>query len=211
MTTPKIVKHTPFIWQYLDIASDREVELIRATGDNHFINNKAIDSCPRDKGCNNNQYDLTLLARKHPDANIRNELKPIDHLVDQIFVRAHLHYFKHNIPFSYSLMSTMTTGFNLNFWYRHYETKDDFAPHVDLDPKRRFIMAAMLYLNDDFTGGTTDFPMDKLRVKPIKNSILISPAGPYFIHTGSKLLEGEKHIMWSGYEILTPQVRDHKF
>ena len=57
MTTPKIVKHTPFIWQYLDIASDREVELIRATGDNHFINNKAIDSCPRDKGCNNNQYD----------------------------------------------------------------------------------------------------------------------------------------------------------
>tara|TARA_Y100001963_G_scaffold21699_1_gene28069 strand:+ start:698 stop:1324 length:627 start_codon:yes stop_codon:yes gene_type:complete len=207
----EVIKHTPFIWQYLDIASDREVDLIRATGENHLINNPNIKADRGGKYCDNNLYDLTSLAHKHPDEDLRNELKPIDHMIDQIFCRAHTHYFKNNKPFSYSLMATITKGFNLKFLYRHYDTKDSFAPHVDLDPRKRNILAGLLYLNDDFEGGTTDYPIDRLKVKSKKNSLLFSPVGPHFIHTGSRISKGEKHVVWSGYEIITPTVEDHKF
>lgn len=52
----------------------------------------------------------------------------------------------------------------------------------------------MLYLNDDFEGGTTDFMYQKHQEKPKQGKLVIWPAGYTHTHRGGMLLSGEKII-----------------
>jgi len=57
------------------------------------------------------------------------------------------------------------------------------------------ILAYMLYLNDDFEGGETEFLYLKTRIKPRKNRLLLWPAGFTHTHRGNMPLSGEKYII----------------
>jgi len=63
------------------------------------------------------------------------------------------------------------------------------------------ILAYMLYLNDDFEGGETEFLYLKTRIKPRKNRLIIWPAGFTHTHRGNMPLTGEKYILtgWVEY------------
>jgi len=52
----------------------------------------------------------------------------------------------------------------------------------------------MLYLNDNFEGGETEFMHQKHREKPEKGKILFWPAGFTHVHRGAMLLSGKKYI-----------------
>jgi len=53
-------------------------------------------------------------------------------------------------------------------------------------------IAALVYLNDEFEGGETEFLFCKKRVKPKKGSVVLFPAGFTHTHRGLMVLEGEK-------------------
>ena len=59
----------------------------------------------------------------------------------------------------------------------------------------------MLYLNDNFEGGTTEFKYQKHQEKPKQGKLVIWPAGYTHIHRGGMLLSGEKVIAtgWGFY------------
>lgn len=53
----------------------------------------------------------------------------------------------------------------------------------------------MLYLNDDYKGGETEFLYYKKRVQPEKGKLLIWPAGMTHAHRGGLVLEGTKYVI----------------
>jgi hypothetical protein len=78
---------------------------------------------------------------------------------------------------------------------------DDFESYsawhceaADLDTSDRMFVY-MLYLNDNFEGGTTDFMFQKHQEKPEQGKLVIWPAGYTHVHRGGMLLSGEKIIL----------------
>ena len=53
----------------------------------------------------------------------------------------------------------------------------------------------MIYLNDDYEGGETEFLYYKKRVQPEKGKLLIWPAGMTHCHRGGLVLKGTKYIV----------------
>tara|TARA_B100000131_G_scaffold288277_1_gene299496 strand:+ start:405 stop:1040 length:636 start_codon:yes stop_codon:yes gene_type:complete len=56
------------------------------------------------------------------------------------------------------------------------------------------VLATMIYLNDDFEGGETEFLYLKKRMKPVKGRVLIFPAAFTHTHRGGLVLDGTKYI-----------------
>ena len=52
----------------------------------------------------------------------------------------------------------------------------------------------MVYLNDDYEGGETEFLYYKRRVQPPKGTLLIWPAGMTHAHRGGLVLKGTKYV-----------------
>ena len=65
----------------------------------------------------------------------------------------------------------------------------------------RRMLVWMLYLNDDFEGGETEFLYYKRREKPEKGKLLIWPAGFTHTHRGGMVLEGMKYVVTGWYYI----------
>lgn len=59
------------------------------------------------------------------------------------------------------------------------------------------VLTWTIYLNDDFTGGETEFLHKNMRVKPKKGTLVIFPANYTHTHRGNPPLTGEKYIMTS--------------
>jgi hypothetical protein len=62
---------------------------------------------------------------------------------------------------------------------------------------RTRILTYTIYLNDDFTGGETEFLHKNMRVIPKKGTLAIFPANYTHTHRGNPPLTGEKYIMTS--------------
>lgn len=78
-------------------------------------------------------------------------------------------------------------GFHL--W--HYENTPN-------NPFRQLV--SMLYLNDNFDGGETEFLYQQCRIKPEAGKFVIFPGGWTHTHRGNPPLSGEKYIMTSWVE-----------
>lgn len=62
------------------------------------------------------------------------------------------------------------------------------------------IMTMMIYLNDDFEGGETEFINYKRRIKPETGKLLLWPAGYTHVHRGLMPLKGNKYIITTWIE-----------
>ena len=59
----------------------------------------------------------------------------------------------------------------------------------------RRVLATMMFLNDDFEGGETEFFYQKRRIKPTTGTVVIWPAGYTHTHRGNLVLKGTKYII----------------
>lgn len=57
----------------------------------------------------------------------------------------------------------------------------------------------MIYLNEDFDGGETEFFYQKKRIKPSTGTVIIWPAGFTHTHRGNLVLEGTKYVVTGWY------------
>ena len=101
-----------------------------------------------------------------------------------------------------------------------YEKGQEFKPHLDFEanPDRRYfiksfpkakhlaitndrIATIILYLNDDFEGGTTDFPLLNIDIKPHKGNFLYfkykekNSVADLTLHRGTPVISGTKKIL----------------
>ena len=73
---------------------------------------------------------------------------------------------------------------------------DRYDEHIDVqspDSSRRFL-SFLFYLNDDFTGGETEFTEGGL-VTPRRGSVLVFPPYWMYPHAGRRVITGTKYIM----------------
>tara|TARA_Y100000004_G_scaffold116561_1_gene131035 strand:- start:528 stop:1160 length:633 start_codon:yes stop_codon:yes gene_type:complete len=68
-------------------------------------------------------------------------------------------------------------------------------PYTLQDADSNRIAVWMLYLNDDYKGGETEFLYYKKRVEPEQGKLIIWPAGYTHAHRGGLVLEGNKYVI----------------
>lgn len=75
-----------------------------------------------------------------------------------------------------------------------YFTGKGMGPHVDgyEGASNNPVMSAVLYVNDDYEGGTIDFPNQGLSIKPEAGSVVMFPSTQPFVHSPNEIISGEK-------------------
>jgi len=68
------------------------------------------------------------------------------------------------------------------------------------------VLAWSLSLNDEYTGGETEFLHQSKRYKPMTGDLLVWPAGFTHIHRGNPPLDGEKYIATGWYEFMAGEI-----
>ena len=84
------------------------------------------------------------------------------------------------------------------FRVKRYNSRSDdrYDTHVDVaspESSSRYL-ALLYYLNDDFTGGETQF-YDGAIIKPKRGTVLVFPPYWMYPHAGLRVLSGTKYIM----------------
>jgi predicted 2-oxoglutarate/Fe(II)-dependent dioxygenase YbiX len=88
--------------------------------------------------------------------------------------------------------------------YLKYKPGGHYVPHVDkfygcAGTQGDRVFTALLYLNDDYAGGSLKFPYFKTQLKPKKGSILIFPSTWEYCHCVEPVYRGERHSMVSWF------------
>ena len=80
-------------------------------------------------------------------------------------------------------------------------TEDQFDTHVDIQDHQsaKRYLAFLVYLNDDFTGGTTTFPFHELTITPKTGRVLVFPPTWQYPHRGLPVTDGEPKYIMSTY------------
>lgn len=75
-----------------------------------------------------------------------------------------------------------------------YFTGKMMGPHVDGHDgaPNNPVMSAVIYINDDYDGGTIDFPNQGVCIKPEAGSVVMFPSTQPFVHSPNEILSGEK-------------------
>lgn len=96
------------------------------------------------------------------------------------------------------------SSFNPRLRYYRYEKEQKFTWHQDgtvrLGPEESFL-TFMIYLNDDFAGGSTEFGWEK--VKPVQGMALVFPH--HLRHQGSVVTGGVKYVLRTDVMYRNPQ------
>jgi len=95
-------------------------------------------------------------------------------------------------------MFGITLEKDLKMKQKYVDDSDGFklwhTEHGNLDNTSRRVLVWMIYLNDDYQGGETEFLYYKKRIQPEKGKLLIWPAGMTHCHRGGLVLSGTKYI-----------------
>ncbi len=93
------------------------------------------------------------------------------------------------------LKGWVVSGFNERFRYYRYETQQQFIWHQDgtvrLSDTQESLLTFMIYLNDEFEGGHTDFGWESVR--PVRGMALVFPHR--LRHQGSVVTGGVKYVL----------------
>ena len=95
-------------------------------------------------------------------------------------------------------------GINISFsegWQLvRYRSGQFFAEHVDKTEEFPRKVSAVLYLNEDYEGGTITFTKLNHSFKPKENTLFIFPSSEDFMHSADPVISGEKYVIvgfWS--------------
>ncbi len=189
-------KHNNFIYEYENAAShdlcDSIVSLIEPCIDNIITSSEAST---KTQFVNNTAFNITALSYKY--ATLEKVQSTVDELIsyttekyvyDNILLRKYVDTLKYINDFPRDLV------------YRFYDEGDSYDWHVDEAAEVHLTLSAIIYLNDDFEGGSTLFLSDRVKVDPKKGSILVFPCDFRTIHKGTKVRSGTKKIIWTCLE-----------
>jgi hypothetical protein len=76
-----------------------------------------------------------------------------------------------------------------------YFTGASMGPHTDSSPNPTTEhISAVIYLNDNYSGGEINFPNQEVKIKPTSGSIVIFPSTPPFYHESLPIKNGMKYM-----------------
>jgi hypothetical protein len=75
-----------------------------------------------------------------------------------------------------------------------YEEGGHLPPHQDVGVSSR-ALSAVIYLNDDYTGGEISFPQSKVTIKPEAGSIVFFPSNFIYVHEVFPIKSGVRYSL----------------
>ena len=199
----KLTRYDEHILQYDDVCTDDDSNNIIEWCHKHryrgYGGDEDIASMEKTSIRHNKSYDITKTLHSTNDEEVRSDLEKADTLCNEIFSKVYQSYQQDAKLYQYYTLNVNITTLGSDYVYRCYDgnEKEHYNWHVDRDIRQDLIVSHLLYLNDDFVGGDTKFLIQRLRVKPKKNSMIVFPCGPGFIHKGTPVTSGYKKIIWS--------------
>lgn len=192
----KLIKHSDFIYEYENFASsidcDNIINLIEM--ETPFVS-ESIYKPDKNKIRNNIAYPISQLSNNYPS------MGKADEIAHKIISACNSKYSNDNKFISkFSYLLNTSEKFCSNYIYRVYDKTDYYDWHVDYSENKQFVVSLILYLNDDFEGGSTLFLTDKVKVRPKKGSVLCFPCDLRTIHKSTPIKSGTKKIIWTCVE-----------
>ena len=188
----KLVKHNNFIYEYQNFVDDELcdsfIEMIEHEKEDVISNKKCSI---KNKIRNNVAFNITELSEQY------KLIKIVDMEASRIISKSISKYVDDNILVRKYSDFAKNSNFDMELIYRFYDKDDYYNWHVDSTKKGHFVLSVIIYLNDDFEGGSTIFLEDKVKVNPKKGSVLIFPCDYRTIHKGTKVKSGTKKIIWT--------------
>lgn len=134
--------------------------------------------------------------------DIRNNTRVIiddPHFAAELFRRITAH-----VP--HVMKGMQVVGVNERFRCYRYEPGQRFATHYDgafiRNPQERSWLTFMVYLNEEFTGGETDFPVEKTKITPRTGMALLFQH--HTLHEGCTVRSGTKYALRSDIMYRSP-------
>ena len=128
----KKIEHTPFIWQYLDITSNEEIETIRNACLEHVHNNDEFAERTRSDAVRNSSYNLTdAFSPIQSNLMLRQKMYDVDQSLSKIYQEAQDLYIKENELFRYTLEAANVTALGTSYHFRNYDVGDEYDYHLD--------------------------------------------------------------------------------
>ena len=127
------------------------------------------------------------------------EYNQISKVCNDIIWQSLSHYvskyeFLKNISFYNPTLRLQKTDISGGFHQWHCEN-----PYVTNDLEKDRILAWMVYLNDDFEGGETEYLHFAKRVNPKKGTLMVWPTGFTHLHRGNQVLGGNPKYILTGW------------
>lgn len=188
-----LIKHTDYIYEYENfvdkfLCAEIIDKFFKSCEDPNLQINPDL---ARNKVRYNKSLNLTYYS------NYSNNFKKIDDCVHQIFSKAHQNYTTDNKLFYFMIESGYFDNLQSEYFFRYYTPDDYYDWHVDKNGNLDLLLSYMLYLNDDFEGGSTLFLGDRLKVSPKTGSLLCFPCDITMLHKSTKIKKGQKNIIWT--------------
>lgn len=105
----------------------------------------------------------------------------LDEYIQQYSAISHKKFYSHH-----SKVQHTPEGGGYHVWHDELGEMVDYADRV---------LVWMLYLNEDFEGGETEFLFQKRRIKPSTGTVVIWPAYFTHYHKGNLVLKGDKYVI----------------
>jgi hypothetical protein len=189
----KPIIHSNFIYEYKNFVPVEVCEEI-INYSKYFGNFLTDDS--RNKIRNNQAFNLTTMAPQNP------YVKYIDDIAHKYFTEVHQRFNVDNHLIKINYPHGKSSSFQSEYIYRKYDVNDYYNWHADLDPKKNFVLSYVLYLNEDYTGGNLLFHNDRVKISPSVGTFICFPTGYSMLHKATKVHSGNKHIIWSCFELV---------
>jgi Rps23 Pro-64 3,4-dihydroxylase Tpa1-like proline 4-hydroxylase len=136
--------------------------------------------------------------------SVNPELKQVDNFVFTVFgsiVKKYLEMISiAAFGQDYKAAQNFTVSEDEGYVFIKYTPGGFYAPHIDqitqfnkTQPIR--LLSIVLYLNDDFEGGETEFFFQKYKVKPKAGRIVVFPASLTHPHQGCPVVSGTKYVI----------------
>jgi len=76
-----------------------------------------------------------------------------------------------------------------------YRPGEQYKVHYDGGTGSGRALSAVIYLNDNYTGGEIEFPNFKVKIKPEKGMLILFPSNYAYRHIAHPVLEGTKYSL----------------
>lgn len=186
-----MAKLNDFIKTYDSVASNEECQLLVSAFEQYKQWHISVDNKRRPKFTEMN-FTANIDKMEGRYSEIHTRLIAAFRLIKK-------DYFETVISKAYDGTSLVPTAHGWEqFRIKRYKNKgDQFREHVDigdLDSSKRYL-AFLMYLNDGFDGGETEFTTCGLTVEPKAGRVVMFPPTWNFPHQGNKLKDGKKYIL----------------
>jgi len=189
----KLIKHTNSIYEYQNFVDTDLCNEIFDWINPIVINKKEILDTRKTKIRHNNSVNITYLP---PDKTKLSTYKKCHEIIENL----HSKYIDDNKFLNY-LIKTGSCDYGQltgDIFYRTYDHLDYYDWHVDAHKGNlRLLYSYIIYLNDDFSGGNTLFLNEKKKIIPKIGSAICFPCDVHHVHKSTKILKGNKHILWT--------------